>query len=80
MYAYIIYYNNARGCLVSWSIVHIGVGLCVARSVGMGNARASVLRTGNSEVSTLFVYAPYHISNPISMEALMTAPYATSGA
>lgn len=30
-------------------IVHIGVGLRVARSVGMGNARASVLGMSGSE-------------------------------
>lgn len=37
-------------------IVHISVGMRVARSIGMGNARASVRGTGNSEVSTLFSY------------------------
>ncbi len=37
-------------------MVHIGVGLYVVRSTGMGNARASECGTATGKFSTLFLY------------------------
>lgn len=51
---------NAEGVLC----IHIGVGLCVARFDGMGNARASECGTSNKSDSHAFSYImPYYYNN-----------------
>ena len=45
------------GTLWKGVIVHIGVGLCVARSTISGNAKASVRGTGDGSTPTLFYAA-----------------------
>ena len=34
--------------------IHTGVGFCVARSTGLGNAKVSTLGTGDGKTPTLF--------------------------
>lgn len=48
--------RNARiGTLCKYALIHIGVGLCVARFEKMGNARASVRGTSNGSTPTPFL-------------------------
>lgn len=55
--------RNARiGTLCKYALIHIGVGLCVARFEKMGNARASVRGTSNGSTPTLF-----YAAKPISL-------------
>lgn len=63
--------RNARiGTLWKYALIHIGVGLCVARSTIPGNARASVCGTSNGSTPTLF-----YAAKPINL-----TPTAFSGA
>ena len=48
-------------------VYHIGVGFCVARSTGLGNAKASSRGTSDSQRPTLFSYMPDRISFMITL-------------
>ena len=54
------------GCAVGL-VYHIGVGFCVARSTGLGNAKASSRGTSDSQRPTLFSYMPDRISFMITL-------------